>query len=110
MTDRGYKDERKALMEYIKERPSADQARQLLEELGMEKVEAKDYPLKINTEPGRQFLNHPLLRGGFLDDAYECFKDQALAEQFMTDISNNIESFTPLLAQRCAMSGWMPQK
>jgi hypothetical protein len=47
-----------------------------------------------------------LLRGGFLDDAYECFDDQALANKFMTSISNDLSSFTPLIAQRCAMSGW----
>ncbi len=26
------------------------------------------------------------------------------------DISDNIESFIPLLAQRCAMSGWLSKK
>lgn len=109
MTERGYKEERKALMEYIEERPSAVQAREWLIELGMEKVEAKDYPLEIATGPGLEFLNHPLLRGGFLDDVYECFQDQRLAQEFMTNISNQIENFTPLLAQRCAMSGWMPK-
>ncbi len=110
MTERGYESERKALIEYIEERPSADDARQWLQELGMEKIEVTDYPLEIATGPGRAFLEHPLLRGGFLDDVYECFKDQTLAEEFMTDISNDIESFTPLLAQRCAMSGWLPKK
>jgi len=109
MTERGLENERKALFEYLEERPSADDARRWLDELGMEKIEVTDWPLEIPTGPGREFLEHPLLRGGFLDDIYECFKDQRLAEEFMTDISNNIESFTPLFAQRCAMSGWLPR-
>ena len=99
--------ERKALAEYIEERPSANQARQWLEELGMEKVSVTERPLEIQSGPGREFLEHPLLRGGFLDDIYECFQDQALAEEFMTNISNDLLSFTPLIAQRCAMSGWV---
>jgi len=108
MTELGYKNEREALMEYIEERPSAAQARQWLEELGMERVKATNWPLEIATRPGPDFLEHPLLRGGFLDDVYECFENQRLAEEFMIDISNNIESFTPLIAQRCVMSGWTP--
>ena len=100
--------ERKALVEYIEERPSANQARQWLEELGMKKVSVIERPLEIQSGPGREFLEHPLLRGGFLDDIYECFQDQILAEEFMTKISNDLSSFTPLIAQRCAMSGWMP--
>ena len=74
----------------------------------MEKVEVTEWPLEIETGAGPDFLFHPLLRGGFLEDVYECFEDQALAEEFMTVISNDISSFTPLLAQRCAMSGWLP--
>jgi ubiquinone/menaquinone biosynthesis C-methylase UbiE len=109
MAERGYENERKALVEYIEERPSADDAKRWLEELNMERVKVTNYPLEIATGPGRAFLEHPLLRGGFLDDVYECFKDQTLAEEFMTAISNNIESFTPLYAQRCAMSGWSPK-
>ena len=100
--------ERKALAEYIEERPSANQARQWLEELGMKKVSVTERPLEIQSGPDREFLEHPLLRGGFLDDIYECFQDQILAEEFMTNISNDLSSFTPLIAQRCAMSGWMP--
>ena len=99
--------ERKALAEYIEERPSANQARQWLEELGMKKVLVTERPLEIQSGPGREFLEHPLLRGGFLDDIYECFQDQVLAEEFMTNISNDLLSFTPLIAQRCAMSGWV---
>ena len=100
--------ERKALAEYIEERPSANQARQWLEELGMKKVSVTERPLEIQSGPGREFLEHPLLRGGFLDDIYECFQDQVLAEEFMMNISNDLPSFTPLIAQRCAMSGWVP--
>ncbi len=107
MAEQGYENERKALAEYIEERPSADQAQGWLRDLKMEQVEVTEWPLEIPTGQGRAFLEHPLLRGGFLDDVYECFKDQNLAEKFMTGISENIESFTPLYAQRCAMSGWM---
>ena len=107
MAEQGYENERKALAEYIEERPSADQARRWLQELGLEQVEVTESPLEVPTGPGRAFLEHPLLRGGFLDDIYECFEDQALAEEFMTGISEDIQNFTPLYAQRCAMSGWM---
>lgn len=108
MTKRQLQKERQALAEYIEERPSADQARQWLEQLGLEKVDVIEWPLEIATGPGREFLDHPLLRGGFLDDIYECFADPAQAEEFMTVISEDIASFAPLLAQRCAMSAWMP--
>lgn len=110
MDRRNLRREAKALDEYIHERPSAQQARQWLMELGMERVEVTEQPLEIATGSGRDFLEHPLLRGGFLDDVYECFEDQVLAEEFMTVISEDISSFTPLLAQRCAMSGWLPRK
>jgi hypothetical protein len=33
-----------------------------------------------------------------------------LASEFMTAISNDLPSFSPIVAQRCAMSGWMPSK
>ena len=108
MAEQGYEKERTALAEYIEERPSADHARDWLRELGMEKIEVTEWPLEIATGSGRAFLNHPLLRGGFLDDVYECFKDQSLAETFMTGISEEIEKFTPLFAQRCALSAWTP--
>jgi ubiquinone/menaquinone biosynthesis C-methylase UbiE len=100
--------ERKALIEYLEERPSANQAKQWLEELDLEQVEVTEWPLEIFTRSGRDFLEHPLLRGGFLDDVYECFEDQSLAHEFMDDISRDTSSFTPLLAQRCAMSGFVP--
>ena len=105
MTERKLESEARALAEYIEERPSANQARQWLEELGLEKVQVTEWPLEIATQPGRSFLEHPLLRGGFLDDVYECFQDQVLAEEFMTVISEDLPSFTPLIAQRCVMSG-----
>lgn len=54
-----------------------------------------EWPLEIPTGRGRQFLEHPLLRGGFLDDVYECFEDPSLAETFMTELSADTESFTP---------------
>ncbi|MFP6637467.1 MAG: class I SAM-dependent methyltransferase [Nitrospinaceae bacterium] len=101
--------ERKALAEYIEERPSATQAKQWLEELGMKQVEVTEWPLEIHTGPGLNFLEHPLLRGGFLDDIYECFEDQSLANKFMDELSQDINRFTPLLAQRCAMSGFLPE-
>jgi ubiquinone/menaquinone biosynthesis C-methylase UbiE len=106
----GFIKERKALTEYIEERPSANQAKQWLAELGLERVEVDEWPLEIHTGPGREFLEHPLLRGGFLDDIYECFEDQTIANKFMEDISQNIDRFTPLLAQRCAMSGFLPEQ
>jgi len=110
MKARGFEKERVALADYINERPSAKHAENWLQELGMEKVDASEFPLEVKTGPGRAFLEHPLLRGGFLDDVYECFEDQNLAEEFMTDISMEIESFIPLHAIRCAMSGWKPEE
>ena len=105
----GLSKEQKALNEYIEERPSSNQAKKWLKELGMEKVVVTERPLEVESGPGREFLEHPLLRGGFLDDVYECFEDQALAHKFMTIISNDLPNFKPLIAQRCAMSGWMPK-
>ncbi|MBT4259273.1 MAG: SAM-dependent methyltransferase, partial [Nitrospina sp.] len=34
---------------------------------------------------------------------------QALANEFMAAISNDLPSFIPLTAQRCAMAGWKPK-
>jgi len=106
MSRRQLENELKALAEYIEERPSTEQAGQWLEELGLEKVVVQDLPLEVKTGPGVDFLEHPLLRGGFLDDIYECFKDPALADEFMAVISEDIASFTPLIAQRGVISGW----
>ena len=108
MMVRNLNEENNALNEYMFERPSASQARKWLQELGMERVSVSEHPLEIFTGPGREFLEHPLLRGGFLDDVYECFQDQSLANDFMESISKNISSFIPLLAIRCSMCGWRP--
>ena len=105
----GLKDERNALHEYINERPSALQAEEWLQELGLKTVSVIEQPLEILTGSGRSFLEHPLLRGGFLDDIYECFQDQDKANEFMKDLSQKISTFTPLFALRCAISGWMPE-
>ena len=108
MKRRNLKKEHKALNNYLEERPSANHAKQWLIELGLEGVEVTEWPLEIFTRSGRGFLEHPLLRGGFLDDVYECFEDQSLANEFMEDLSQDTNRFTPLLAQRCAMSGFLP--
>ena len=106
MIQQGLINERERFQEYLKERPSAQDGRRWFEELDLERVEAIEYPLEVATGPGQEFLYHPLLRGGFLDDVYECFEDQSLAEQFMIDIAQDITRFTPLIAQRCVLSGW----
>jgi ubiquinone/menaquinone biosynthesis C-methylase UbiE len=98
--------EREALEEYRLERPSSEHVRGWLEELNMDKIQIKEEPLKIESNSGQEFLFHPLLRNGFLEDAYECFEDQKLAATVMNSISNDMESFTPLLAIRCAFSAW----
>jgi len=108
MASRSFKKERQALVDYITERPSANDAREWLKSGGLERIDVADYPLEVVTGPGNEFLYHPLLRGGFLDDVYECFTDQNLAESFMQTIAQDIEQFTPLIAQRCVMSGWAP--
>ncbi len=106
MIQQGLLNERDRFQAYLKERPSAEEGRTWLEELNLERVEAIEYPLEVETGPGNEFLHHPLLRGGFLDDVYECFQDQDLAEGFMVKIAEDILSFTPLMAQRCVLSGW----
>jgi len=108
MASRSFKKERQALVAYITERPSANDAREWLKSGGLERIDVAEYPLEVVTGPGNEFLYHPLLRGGFLDDVYECFTDQNLAESFMQTIAQDIEQFTPLIAQRCVMSGWAP--
>ena len=106
MTQQGLIKERERFHVYLHERPSAQEGRTWLEKIDLERIEAIEYPLEVTTGPGPEFLHHPLLRGGFLDDVYECFEDQSLAEQFMTDIAQDISQFTPLIAQRCVLSGW----
>jgi hypothetical protein len=98
--------ERERFQTYLNERPSAQEGQDWLEKLKLERVEAVEYPLEVATGPGHEFLHHPLLRGGFLDDVFECFEDPSLAERFMADIAQNITQFTPLIAQRCVLTGW----
>jgi hypothetical protein len=106
MAVRGLLVERHRLEAYIAERPSAADARGWLDRLHLSRVVVAEYPLEVATGTGEAFLQHPLLRGGFLDDAYECFEDQRLADEVMTRVSKDVESFTPLIAQRCVLSGW----
>ncbi|HJU05950.1 MAG TPA: class I SAM-dependent methyltransferase [Nitrospiraceae bacterium] len=106
MAARGLTIERQRLDAYVTERPSADDARGWLDRLGLERIQVAEWPLEVHTDAGPMFLHHPLLRGGFLDDVYECFDDPRLADGVMTMISEDISSFTPLIAQRCVMSGW----
>ncbi|MDX1412149.1 MAG: class I SAM-dependent methyltransferase [Nitrospirales bacterium] len=108
MMSRELTKERQALADYLAERPSAEDARQWLLESGLKKVDVTEWPLVVETGAGIEFLQHPLLRAGFLDDVFECFTDQGLAEEFMQSLSQDIGSFVPLVAQRCVMSGWRP--
>jgi ubiquinone/menaquinone biosynthesis C-methylase UbiE len=106
MAVRGLSADRRYLAEYVTERPSADEGRAWLHALGCERVEVTEWPLEILTGPGQSFLRHPILRGGFLDDVDDCFSDRQVAEEVMKAVSHDIPSFTPLLAQRCVLSGW----
>jgi SAM-dependent methyltransferase len=108
MAVRGLLAERRRLEAYLVERPSAGEARGWLDSLHLTRVAVTEYPLHVATGPGKAFLHHPLLRGGFLDDAYECFDDQGLADEIMTRVSEDVGNFTPLIAQRCVLSGWKP--
>ena len=108
MAVRGLLAERRRLEAYLVERPSAGEARGWLDSLHLTRVAVTEYPLDVATGPGKAFLHHPLLRGGFLDDAYECFDDQGLADEIMTRVSEDVGNFTPLIAQRCVLSGWKP--
>ena len=106
MAVRGLLTERRRLEAYIAERPSSEEGRGWLDKLGLERIVVTEYPLEVATGPGPAFLHHPLLRGGFLDDVYECFKDQRLADEVMTRVSEDLPSFTPLIAKRCVLAGW----
>jgi len=108
MLEKGFTAERKKFADYITERPSAEDARRWLKSGGLDRIQVAEYPLEVETGVGNEFLYHPLLRGGFLDDVYECFTDQALADPFMQDIALEISHIVPLIAQRCVMSGWAP--
>ena len=79
-----------------------EEARGWLERLEMERIAVVERPLEVTSGSGPRFLQHPLLRGGFLDDAYECFDDARLAEEVMTRVSLDVDSMRPLVAQRCA--------
>ncbi len=106
MIQQGLTTERERFQAYLHERPSANDIRGWLNLLNLERIEVTEYPLEVASGPGRELLYHPLLRGGFLDDVYECFDDQSLADQFMTDIAQDTSRFTPLIAKRCVLSGW----
>jgi hypothetical protein len=102
--------ERGRLAVYVAERPSAEDSREWLNMIGLERVEVAEWPLEVKTGSGEMFLHHPLLRRGFLDDAYECFNDPGLADQVMNAVADDVSSFTPLIAQRCVMSGWKKEE
>jgi SAM-dependent methyltransferase len=106
MARRGLRRERQQLASYVAERPSAQEGRGWLEALHLERIQVTEWPLEVATGEGQLFLNHPLLRGGFLDDVYECFDDSCLAQEVMKNVSEDVASFTPLIAQRCVLSGW----
>ena len=108
MAIRNLTEARMALAAYIAERPSAHDVREWLSTLEMRNVEVTEWPLEIASGPGQEFLHHPLLRGGFLDDAYECFEDGPTAEDVMTTVADGLSNIRPLIAMRCAMSAWMP--
>ncbi len=109
MARRGLRVERRRLEAYVAERPSAGEGRSWLDKLGLVQIQVTEWPLEVATGSGELFLHHPLLRGGFLDDAYECFDDQELANEVMTTVSTDLASFLPLIAQRCALSGYRPR-
>lgn len=106
MATKGLLTERRRFESYIAERPSAEEGREWLNRAGLHRVEVAEYPLEVVTGQGWELLHHPLLRGGFLDDVYECFDDQAMAERVMTKVSEDLDGVLPLIAQRCVLAGW----
>jgi len=106
MEARGLAREMARLDEYIAERPAAEDARRFLADLGLRDIEVRCHPLEIASGGGEAFLNHPLLRGGFLDDAYECFDDARLADEVMRAVAADMDRMKPLVALRCVMSAW----
>lgn len=100
--------ERQGLAEYRTERPSAEEAEEWLNQLGMDHIQVQNWPLEVHTGPGPEFLYHPLLRGGFLEDVFECFEDQDLADTVMNVVAHDLSSFLPLIAERCVLSAWKP--
>lgn len=108
MAVRRLRKERRRFEAYVAERPSAEEARGWLHKLGFERIVVHEYPLEVAADHGPAFLQDPLLRGGFLDDVYECFEDSKLADEIMTAVSEDVPNFAPLVAQRCVLSGWKP--
>lgn len=108
LVTRGLQVEHDRFQAYLAERPSAEDARGWLEELALTRGAVSEWPLEVVTGPGPELLHHPLLRGGFLEDVYECFEDQSLANQVMIAMADDVASFTPLIAQRCVVDGWKP--
>lgn len=106
MVQQGLSQERRRFQDYLAERPARHEARGWLDALSLERIETVEYPLEVATGSGQAFLFHPLLRGGFLDDVYDCFEAQESAERFMTNIAEQVADMTPLIAQRCVLSGW----
>ena len=98
--------ERERLAAHVVERPSAKEAQGWLERLQMQRIAVVERPLEVVSGAGQRFLQHPLLRGGFLDDAYECFDDAKVADAVMSRVSQDLDGMRPLIAQRCALSGW----
>jgi SAM-dependent methyltransferase len=110
LAERNLTIERERLGTHVAERPSAEDSRRWLNIIGLERVEVAEWPLEVKAGSGEMFLHHPLLRGGFLDDVYECFNDSGLADQVMNAVADDVSSFTPLIAQRCVMSGWKKKR
>ena len=106
LLQRGHTAERERFQAYLAERPSAKDVRRWLASFAMIGIAVVEQPLEVVSGAGHAFLYHPLLRGGFLDDVYECFEDQRQADDMMTAISADLASFTPLIALRCVISGW----
>ena len=108
MARRRLRRERRRFEAYVAERPSAEEGRGWLHKLGFERIVVNEYPLEVAAGHGHAFLHDPLLRGGFLDDVYECFDDSQLADEIMTAVSEDVPTFAPLIAHRCVLSGWKP--
>jgi len=106
MAERNLTEERRKLKAYVADRPSAEDGRSWLTSLNLERIEVSEWPLEVATGSGKDFLYHPLLRGGFLEDVFECFENQRVAQDVMNTISEDLPRITPLIAQRCVLSGW----
>lgn len=82
---------------YIAERPSAEEGGAWLLKLGFERIVVREYPLEVAAGHGQALLEDPLLRGGLLDDVYECCDDSHLADEVMTAVAEDVLSFAPLV-------------